>query len=296
MRRRLAHVLIGPVAASLAFVGCDSRRPTVVPTSPSPVPTQPPGPSTLKTYSVAGDVLDTAFRPLPGARVEVVSGSHAGAVVATDDEGHFTLGGEFSGDTTLVASKEGYRSQTYVVSSERFSNASGEIHAWARFYLESPEPIANLTGTYSFTITADSACSNLPDELRTRTYTASAIHGERPGLFVGSLSDARFMRYTACSNSPSCTWTLNRFSIGVAGDFATVLFTIVEALGEKDYLLIDAFGQASIAQSGITSSLEGLISYCPSAPTLIDQGTFGCLEPGRVQCESGRHRLALVRR
>ena len=54
-----------------------------------------------------------------------------------------------------------------------------------------PAPIPDYTGTYTLTITADGACTQLPDELKRRTYTAN-IEQTGSALRV-SLSGADFI-------------------------------------------------------------------------------------------------------
>ena len=80
------------------------------------------------------------------------------------------------------------------------------------------------------------------------------------------------------------------------GDFAGVLLSTVEVLNERNHVLVDGVGRGSIESAGITASLEGWIVHCPSDLSLIDQGTFWCLDPARAQCYSDSHRLTLVRR
>ena len=61
------------------------------------------------------------------------------------------------------------------------------------FSLQPHGQSANIAGLYTLTLTADSACTNLPDEARTRTYTATIVPGSRPTTFVGRLSDAQIV-------------------------------------------------------------------------------------------------------
>jgi hypothetical protein len=197
---------------------------------------------------------------------------------------------------TLTASKDGYLPQTLTVSSDHSPDLSGARQAWAAFYLSSGSPAANISGQYTFTLTADAACANLPEPARVRTYTATLTPGTRSNLFFGILSRAQFFRWTAtCRNPAQCSWTLNSFSVGAAGDSAGIPISIVEVLGDGTHLLLDAFGRGSIDTTGITASLDGSVVFCPREPILIDQGTWACVGPGAVQCYSARHRLTLVR-
>ena len=294
MKQRSLSALLGSVVLPLALLGCDEARTPVQPT-PQPAIPPPAGPAG-PAYSISGAVSDTAFRSLGGSRVEIIDGPRAGTIVTTDDEGRFKLSGTFTGDTSLTASKDGYRSQTYTVSSGRFPTTGVYIEAWAAFYLELPGPAADITGDYTMTIAADAACSSLPDDARVRTYRATVARGRRPGLFDVSLSDAQFFRYTAsCLNPAQCLWLLNRFSIGIAGDFAAFWLSIGEALGGTAHLLIDGYGQGPIDPTGFTVPFDGSIVPCPTEPTLIDQGTWGC-HAATDWCSSGNHRLTLIRR
>lgn len=286
MKCRRAYAIV----LTLVVTGCDDSK---VPLSPTPSEAAPP----VQAFSLSGGVSDTAFRALAGSRVEIVSGPGAGTIASTDEYGHFQMPGVFTGAVTLTASKEGYRSHTLTISSDRFPRVPGEIQAWAGFYLQTGSPPANIAGEYTVMLTADAACPGLSEAARVRTYTATLTPGTRSDLFVATLSDAQFYRWTSSCPSPEqCSWTLNRFSVGTAGDFTGIPMSIVEALGGGAYLLVDGFGRGSIDSTAITASFDGSLVFCPREPTLIDQGTWACVDAGGVQCHSAGHRLVLVRR
>jgi hypothetical protein len=147
---------------------------------------------------------------------------------------------------------------------------------------------------YTLTLTADSACTNLPDEARTRTYTATIVPGYRSTAFLGRLSDARFF-----SIFNGIRIVFNAFEIGIAGDFAqiSVLYGgvgIVEQLRETTYLAVGGGAEGSFGPSGITAPFDGGFQYCPSEPALTSGEYLEC--QGSVQCDSHNHQLTLVRR
>src|SRR2546425_8845259 len=90
---------------TLLFVlGCNNDKVAIQPT-PTPSRVEP----TAREASVVGNVIDTAYRPLGGVRVEVADGPRAGTFASTDDTGRFSMPGTFfPGSMTLAASKDGY--------------------------------------------------------------------------------------------------------------------------------------------------------------------------------------------
>jgi hypothetical protein len=163
------------------------------------------------------------------------------------------------------------------------------------FHLEPLGPRVDIAGEYVLTLAANSACSNLPDVARTRSYTAT-ITGGQSSFFFARLSGARFLPAISCPGPapPSCTY--NQFGIGMAGDYASIGGGIVEQLSETTYLVVSGGAQGSFGPTGITAPLGGLFLYCPSEPYLIDQGTWACPANAGAECDSQNHQLTLVRR
>ena len=150
---------------------------------------------------------------------------------------------------------------------------------------------------YTLTLTADRACTNLPVEARTRTYTATVVPGGRSSYFLARLSDARFLSTVPCPPGrlpESCTY--NQIGIGLAGDYASIGVGIVEQLDGTTSLVFGAGAEGSVGPMGITAPLYGQFLYRPGEPALIDQGTWGCVASAGVQCDSRNHQLTLVRR
>jgi hypothetical protein len=286
--RHLASVVL------LCSLGCGDAKPPVQPTLPPVMPAP-------EEFSLSGSVSDTASRPLGGSRVEVIGGPRAGTAVTTDEVGRFSMPGTFTGTIRVTASKDGYASKTNTVSLAGLPlppPQPGEVRNWGTgFALEPLGPSLNIAGLYTLTLTADGACTDLPTEVRARTYTATVVT-TASSHFVASLSDARFLSPTPWCNArpPWLTCSYNTIGIGIAGDFAHVGVGIVEQLGEEGYVAITAGAEGSFGATGITTPLSGSFLYCPSEPFLIDQGTWACRANDGVQCDSENHQLTLVRR
>jgi hypothetical protein len=122
------------------------------------------------------DGTTSTLRCYRGSRVEVID-ARVGTVATTDEHGHYYMPGTFTGTITLMASKDGYVSQTRTWTPPPL-RAPGppvvEFKGSVSFYLELPgQSPADIAGVYTLTLTADRACTSLPTEARTRTYTAT---------------------------------------------------------------------------------------------------------------------------
>jgi hypothetical protein len=287
-RRQLYTPVVLAVVALLP--GCGDARSPVHPTAPPVMPA-------LEEFRLTGGVTDTAYRPLSGARVEVINGLRAGTVATTDEAGRFSMTGTFTGTTTVIASKDGYLrdSRTVPLGVSPLPLPGGGNWDLA-FHLEPLGPSPNIAGVYTLTMTADSACTSLPNEARMRTYTATIvpIPGSRTS-FRATLSDARFFS------------TYNRALIATAGDFAQFSLCIsdpsqsycfpgiVEQLRETTYVAIEGGAEGLFDAAGITARFAGSFQYCPSE-TGLTENQYECLASARVQCESHNHQLTLFRR
>ncbi len=264
-----------------------------MPEAGAPAPAPPPAPST--GVSVAGQVTDAAWRPLPGARIEVVNGPDAGRFVVTDGSGEYSLSGRFDESTQFRASRSGHSDVTLPLPA-RCDRCNPQW--WIYFSLESQAPHADLTGRYQLTFTAADHCTVLPDELRTRTYEATLT----PYKTVYTPGDSH---YTVTVSAPALAG-VNNFVIGVAGDYLS--FTLgdlhgsaglAEQLGTTTYLGIGGEAKASVATSEvstISAPLDGFVDVCelnaPPSDYMSCQWQSTALK-GR--CE-GRHRITLTRR
>jgi Carboxypeptidase regulatory-like domain len=105
------------------------------------------GPSRYETR-VHGSVFDSAFRPLPGTRVEILDGPRAGASMSTGANGAFEFGGSARGAVRLRVSRDGFESATIATVWE-------PDPTWISLYLKSLEPTLPITpGSYTLTVTS----------------------------------------------------------------------------------------------------------------------------------------------
>ena len=156
------------------------------------------------------------------------------------------------------------------------------------FYLQPNGPSANLAGAYTLTVTADRACTSLPDEARTRTYTATLVPASLPATFRGTLSDARIV---------SVPIWYPFFEIGVAGDFANVSLGFVEQLSDGTYLAIEGRTAASIGPLGITAPFNAHLVRCLNQPDMSPGEYWWCgADVQGDECSSAANQLTLVRR
>ena len=286
MRRHLGLLVL------LFTVGCDNAQLPAQPTAPLPAPTLP-------EFRLSGSVRDTASRPLGEARVEVIAGPNAGTVTTTNERGRFSMPESFTGVITVRASKDGYAPETTTIPSPRALERLPGASNWdMSFHLAPLGPSVDLAGLYTLTLTADRACSNLPDAARARTYTATINQGFRSTSFNALLSDARFPSILPCVGPPqSCI--RNQFGIGVAGTFADISITIVEQMADAAYLAIDGWVTNSFGPSGLTALWVASFVFCPTMPEFTAGEYWACPAGSDVQsveCNSDRHQIALQRR
>jgi hypothetical protein len=175
------------------------------------------------------------------------------------------------------------------------------------FYLASSQaPPVNLAGDYTLTFIADSACTGLPDEVRTRTYQATIA----PSSIRNIPADTSFKVTVA---GASFLAGLADFGIGVIGDHVDLWLDgghdppLVEQLAPNTYLAFSGNATASVAAPilSISASFDGWIEYCVMKTPIGSYYNCGTDNTGavvmgqalaRVHCESTNHRLILTRR
>ena len=147
-------------------------------------PTRPSISTPEGNMLIAGTVRDPALQPVAGARVEVTAGALLGNVATTDGDGRFAFSTPVPGSAsfTLQISKDGFEPAT----------VSGRPNVVLAVRLV-PSTRAALSGPYTLTLRASSTCSELPPDLRSRTYLAAIDVRERVGAsLTGTLSGATF--------------------------------------------------------------------------------------------------------
>ncbi|MBA2438272.1 MAG: carboxypeptidase regulatory-like domain-containing protein [Acidimicrobiia bacterium] len=281
------------LALGLGLIGCEGSLP---PLAPSPV--QPPAVH-VTGDQLTGNVYDTARRPLADARIEVLDGPEAGLLTTSDSLGRFSLPGTFDDTTRFRASKDGY---VAAIATRNFC-AQCNIHRWwINLVLDLVAAPVNIAGEYTLTIVASGACSALPADFRTRTYTASVVPAPgRPNTsFDVKVSGAQFLQGD------------RHFTIKVAGDFiaGTLGYRhdnglgyhdepgLVEQVAPNTYLAFGGWFGASVTDvSTIVAPLDAFIDYCV---TPSEMGPVYSCGPGQfvehAECTSTTHQLLLRRR
>ena len=287
MRRLLATVTVG-----LLIAACDGTNSSSIPTAPSPPPppaaAAPPLPLTLTGY-----VGDTAYRVLAGVTVEVTQGPDAGTVMTSDADGRFSYTGTFATPVTLRATKDGYIAAS---ATARVLTSGG---AYAYFQLSPVAPPVAIAGNYTLTITADPACTGLPDDVRTRTYSATVTPnpnatGPANTAFNGIVTGGQFAPHA------------NIFWVGVAGGYVAVSTegegpSIVEQVGTNRYIAFTGNTGVTVDGPGvstISAAFRGQIEYCELKGPIVG-GFYDCrpeLAAVREHCTSNASQLTLSRR
>jgi protocatechuate 3,4-dioxygenase beta subunit len=298
--QRLCVVFRIVILAGLSYgvAGCDGldrSRSGFPPAAPSPVetPASPVPPVATTAITLAGTVADAAWRPLAGARVEVLSGPQAGKFAVTNNRGEFSVSGEFDDTTRFRATMDGHREATGALPPRC---AACDPHWWIHFGLEAFAPHADLTGAYTVTLTADSACTGLPEQARSRTFDVT----------VTRLADSEWAqnsRFTVTGGAPPLLGNRASFPIGVAGDHVAGFTgdlhgtpSLVEEIGPNTYVGFDGAIAASADSSGATISgaFDGLIEHCGADAPMGPE--YQCTSERRKSCTSTNHQFRLVRR
>jgi len=133
-----------------------------------------------------------------------------------------------------------------------------------------PPPVSGaLVGAYALTVTVGDTCDALPPAERTRAYAASVALGPR-GLYVVTLSDARFLSGTTCTNNVRGLGC-HQFTLSESGD--AVLFHLEELVpGRGAHIVeqddsgewIEIIGEAAgtAGRPVIEASGAGSVAYC----------------------------------
>lgn len=246
---------------------------------------------------ISGNVSDTAFRPVGGVTVEIVDGAQAGSSTTTDVEGHFSFsGGTFVDGIKFRATKAGYASVT-VSGPLQFPWPSAI--AYLTITLESLVPPVKIeAGNYALTVVADKACTDIPSDLRTRTY-AAAITPAPPTTGLPSNT-----RYFVEVSGPSLS-TFG-FGIGVAGNYLRFEIdgpAFFEHLPPFMYLEIAGIGGTAVEASPVSTisiPFSGSFQFC-DLKSEIGRNNNCYTTPGDqkiayAQCLSMNDQMILTRR
>jgi hypothetical protein len=290
---RASRVRVVRVVALLWLAGCNNSGAHLPsPTAPSAPTSRPTPPANVP---LVGCVRDTAFRLVGGARVEMVDGPQAGTSTTTNDACRFEFSGPFVGSVTLRATKDGYAAATTVA--DIFPCCGANVTIW----MASLAPPVLIAGDYSLTFIADSACVDLPDEVRTRTYAATIT----PGV------PSPYMQFSVTLQGASFFRNYNQFFVSVFGDYLTFELGgaiegpyVVERLAPTTYVAFDGSAAGTVATSAgwtLSTSFDSSIDYCVKKSEESGTSYAGCRSipdqtVAHVRCISKNHRVILTRR
>ena len=231
-----------------------------------------PSPTTSSAPFMRGTVSDTAFRSLAGVKIEILNGPSAGLTTTSDGGGQWTFPGAFDDSTQFRATKEGY--EPAIKPLGPFCAACNP-NRWVNFVLNVQATPANIGGSYTMTITVDRACTNFPEQVRTRTYAVTLPSTAANAYFLISPTGANFVPGSDLIDG------------GVSGNYVGFWFeTLVEEVAPGSYLMIGMSAGGFVGPehpATITMLADGRISF---------QGTSATV----TNCDSQRHTLVLTPR
>ena len=240
------------------------------------------------TVIVQGSVVDSGF-PLPGARVEVLSGTGAGKATTTDATGHYKLWGVV-GSIQMRASLDGYVSQTVGATVASTSGTSGPT---LNFMLTPTATPVDVAGNWDLTLDASPSCTTLPDVFHRRTY-AAAIDETGSSLKV-TLSGAQFAKDLGYYSNPAALE--NQFRAHLVGNamalalvtstsfyYKIVHYDFAEIVSTNTQFVIVGTGTGTATPSTISVTLDGYFSVLTSGSA-----------PSVFTCTAADHRFTFAR-
>lgn len=287
-----AFVLVGLVAAALA--GCEGK--TFLADLPTAPPAPPSGPTEIL---VAGTVLDATFRPLAGARIEVLDGPQAGPSATVGANGEFYIRGAFDETTRFQATRDGH-----VAATRPFPErcAACNPNHWVHFILESLAPQPDITGEYTMTFVADGQCvDRLPPEARSRTFDASV----KPYTLIPPANSWFALNLTSSGVIDHPNGPRAGSVVGLAGNYVNIGFGdghgaagVVEEIGPNTYVTLEGELKTFITDtSTISGAFAGAVYRCELPAAWGSR--YSCSAGGAITstgCQSDNHQLILRRR
>ena len=230
--------------------------------------------------------------------MELLDGPQAGLSATTDARGEFSLIGTVDDTTRFRASKDGH-----VTADATILPACERCHPsrWVHFYLNVLDPPVPIAGDYTATFFADSACANLPDELRTRSYEVTIAPGDFTWWGFPAQASTSFK---VTPKGVAFPGSLNFFWLNVAGNFVAVVLGdhtdpgVTERVDDNTYFAFGGWATVSVDQpvATISTTFQGWIDYCVN-PNMGQR--YDCT-PGpavtHTRCESANHQITLTRR
>ena len=290
-----------PFVIGFTVAACSGSPTTPTAVTPPAAPSstgaaQPVAPAGM---TLRGFVMDTAFRSVPGTRVEVMDGPSMGSFAVADAGGEFSLTGLFTESTQFRATQDGYESRTqpWNCSVAACPGTSG-ARPWLGFYLSVPAPSVNIAGRHTLTFVADTSCTALPVELRARSYPVTLTARVAADRATTPAFDVDMTGVPVVGN-------MTGFPIGVAGQRLNFWLhgghdpAIVESLGANAYLAFSGIAATTVDSgqaSTITAAFEGWIEHVVLAAPLAGPWYWPqSAATAKATCESQNHRLTLTR-
>jgi hypothetical protein len=206
MAKRRVSLTAILLALTTVLAGCGGRSPA----APSAGLSGDSTPGQTATQ-IRGIVSDSVFLPVANARIEILDGPDTGKTTTTDASGAFSLTAVADDMTRLRARKEGY-GEGITMRALHPDAPPG----WVWIALATVTPPARIAGRYTVTLVADSACTNIPTALRTRTYDATIAENSDPRQPAGT-------SFSATINGVPIVPGRGAFAVGVAGDVIAFL-------------------------------------------------------------------------
>ena len=151
------------------------------------------------------------------------------------------------------------------------------------------------------TLAADSACANLPDELRTRTYDATV---QLASIRSPGHANSR-TAFEVIPSGATFSDTFNYIGLNVAGNFVNVWLGdhtdpgIAERIAPNTYLAFGGGATVTVASPvhTITTPFDGWIDHCAlKAPIGARYDCNADIAVTFARCISTKHQLTLTRK
>jgi hypothetical protein len=224
--------------------------------------------------------------------VEVADGPNAGLSATSDKNGEVSFSGNFAVGTFFRATKDGYLTTTTTLVVNCATCAKLVL-----FSMGVLAPPASIAGDYTLTFIADSTCTALPAEARTRTYAAAitpVVNTNRPANTFFNVDVSGATLFTG----------YKQFWIGVAGNYLSFSLdwegpVLVEELAANTYLAFGGWATATLGTSvapTISTSFDGVIDYCEARSPMTSFYQCNAGFVAHAQCASKNHQITLTRR
>jgi hypothetical protein len=290
--------IIATLAISALTVSCGNPSGTPPmggsPTSPSSIVATPAG------ELIRGTAYDSAFRQIAGAKIEIVDGPGTGLSTMSDSVGGFSLivPGKVEDTMRIRASKDGYVTAS---ASPQPDCEQCNPRRWVFFYLDVLAPPVQLAGEYTLTFVANRTCTNLPEELRSRTYEATIAPAR---INYPSYPPSSTTSYEVTIKGSVFSDTYHLFYLNVAGSYVNVSIGdhtdpgVAERVAPNTYFAFGGWTAVTVSSpvSTISAPFQGWIEQCVLNSEV--GGRYDC-GPGKAvsvsRCDSKAHELILRR-